>query len=531
MSGLALCKQYYETYVRPMIEAQFGAYADKIAVGLVGEGSDCFGYDDELSRDHDWGPDVCLWVTDETYEQIGEALQQAYEQLPDTFLGYKRTRSARGNGRRGVLTISTFYRRLLQADEWEEIDWQQVSDASLAAAVNGDIFRDEEGVFSAFREKLLQGYPEQIRYLKLAESVARFSQTGQYNYARMLGRGDSVTARILLADCMKEAMKLQHYIEGKYPPHNKWLYRSLQDTAGGKKLCEFLNALGGLQGNGRIEKAQTGEIGGKLGKARTEESGEQLDKNRTEEISRQIEHLAEFLAMELYEAHWISDTDGYLDAHSAELLAKSVWAVESDAKLVDRIAELEFEAFDKVQNVGGRASCQNDWATFSIMRKSQYLTWNRPMLLQYLYDFTREYRRGHNLITEKYGRMMESTAPAEYERIKKNFPELSPEKKAIIEQIVQMQVAWMEEFSARYPHLADNARSIRSGEDNLYNTSYETYLRGEVSTYSDKMLELYGRYVVAYAKENRNLTYEIMLNSVQLYGYDGLDAAERFLAL
>ena len=87
----------------------------------------------------------------------------------------------------------------------------------------------------------------------------------------------------------------------------------------------------------------------------------------------------------------------------------------------------------------------------------------------------------------------------------------------------------MEEFAAKYPCLADNARSVRSAEDNRFNTSYETYLRGEISTYSDKMLELYGRYVVEYAAENRNLAFEIMGNSVRLYGYKNLDEAERFL--
>lgn len=153
------------------------------------------------------------------------------------------------------------------------------------------------------------------------------------------------------------------------------------------------------------------------------------------------------------------------------------------------------------------------------------------MLLQYLYDFEREYGKGHNLITEKYGRMMESTAPEEYERLKEHFPALSEEKKAIIEQIVNMQVAWMEEFAARYPYLAVQARSVRSAEDSLYNTSYETYLRGEISTYSDKMLELYGRYVVAYARAGKNLAFEIMENSVHLYGYMDLDAAEEFLQL
>lgn len=509
LSGLELCRKYYEVYGKPLLEEKFPEYLDQITVGLVGEGSDCFGFDDEFSRDHDWGPDFCLWLTDESYAQIGETLQKEYEKLPQEFEGYKRTVTSQGQGRRGVMTSSLFYQRLLQAASWEEIDWQQVPDAALAAATNGEIFYDAKGAFGEFREKLLQGYPKQIQFLKVAESVARFAQAGQYNYGRMLKRGDRVTAQLMLADCMKEAMKLQHYMENRYLPHDKWLYSSVQKSEQGKILAEKIARLSAVM-----------DMPGDSGQTAARE-----------QIADLIEQMAAFLAAELYQLNFISDSDSYLDAHTEELLYKAAYASKEKEELAERIAKLEFEAFDKVQNVGGRASCQNDWATFSIMRKSQYLTWTHTMLLQYLYDFDREFRKGHNLITEKYGRMMESTAPEEYEQIKAHFPVLSEEKKVIIEQIVQVQVAWMEEFAAKYPHMADNARSVRTGEDNLYNTSYETYLRGEISTYSDKMLELYGRYVVEHARGQQNLAFEIMEINAKLYGYADLDAAERFLAL
>lgn len=501
--GMSLCRAYYEAYGRSMIEEQFPEYRDKIAVGLAGEGSDCFGYDDELSRDHDWGPDFCLWVTKDTYDKIGSRLQQAYEKLPDSFRGFRRTTTPEGTGRRGVQIIEEFYGRLTGAGRAEDISWRQVSDAGLAAAVNGEVFRDEEGVFTANREMLAKGYPEEILYLKLAEAAAGFSQTGQYNYGRMCRRQDAVTAQLMLADCMRQAMKLKHYLEGKYPPHDKWLLRSLRELPEGRTLAKRLQKLQELSGSGEI---LTG----------------------TEKIQKLVEEIGEGLAAELYRKNYISDTDSYLASHTEELLQKSVYGAKSVEELAEQIARSEFEAFDKVQNEGGRAECQNNWATFSIMRKSQYLTWNKVMLIQYLYDFEREYRRGHNLITEKYGRMMESTAPDEYKKIKEHFPELSQEKKTIIEQIVGMQVGWMEEFAAEYPCLADNARSIRTMGDTAYNTSYETYLRGELGTYSDKMLELYGRYIVAYAREGKNPARDIMANSVRFYGYKSLEAAEEF---
>ena len=85
----------------------------------------------------------------------------------------------------------------------------------------------------------------------------------------------------------------------------------------------------------------------------------------------------------------------------------------------------------------------------------------------------------------------------------------------------------MEEFAGEYPALADNARSIHTAEDNPFDTSYETYLRGELGTYSDKMLELYGRYIVTYARGGKNLAHDIMLNNVKMYGYGSLEEAEK----
>ena len=104
-------------------------------------------------------------------------------------------------------------------------------------------------------------------------------------------------------------------------------------------------------------------------------------------------------------------------------------------ELVDKLVRLEWQNFDQVKNEGGRADCQDDWGTFSIMRTSQYLTWREEMLQSYIQDFEEAMAKGWNLITEKYGRMMESTAPDRFDEIKEQFPYLAEEKKAIIDEI------------------------------------------------------------------------------------------------
>lgn len=509
INGLYLSKKYYEEYGRQMIHEKFPEYEDKIAVGLVGEGSDCYGFDDALSVDHDYGPDFCMWLTDEVYDEIGEGLREEYDKLPKSFMGYDRTVTATGVGRRGVLKISDFYKKFLNTDMYEKIDYSSVPDYALSAACNGVVFRDDEGVFSAMREKLLMGYPERAKLLKIAEAAAGFSQCAQYNYLRMLKREDELTAQLMLSDGIKHALRLYHFLHDKYLVHDKWLYKSAGRICKGNCIDE--------------ETMAQDEFIVLLDKV----SAQLLVKNDKSEVSYAVEELATYFVREMYERNIISDIEPYLDYHTEEILFRAGLCDLSDEELVDKIVKLEFKAFDKVKNEGGRAYCQNDWPTFYVMRKSQYLTWNRVMLTQYCYDFTREYNLGHNLITEKYGRMMESTDEARWNEIKDNFPELSDEKKAIIEQIVGIQMIMMEEFSREHPKLAGNARNLHSYEDTTWNTSYETYLRGEISTYSDRMLQLYGQYVVEAYKNGVNIAYITMENTAKLYGFKSLEEFEK----
>lgn len=193
---------------------------------------------------------------------------------------------------------------------------------------------------------------------------------------------------------------------------------------------------------------------------------------------------------------------------------------------IEKIVAEEWAFFDKVKNEGGRAGCQDDYETFSIMRRSQYMTWPEELLASYLNDLEVAKSVGENLITYKYGYMMESTAPEQFEKLRTQLPEVEPERRALIDQIVAIQVGWMEAFAEKYPKLAGQSRSIHTSEDTEWNTSAETYLRGELMTYSDDTLKMYGQFVVALAREGKNLNAMTMENTAYLYGYESLEDAE-----
>jgi len=232
-----------------------------------------------------------------------------------------------------------------------------------------------------------------------------------------------------------------------------------------------------------------------------------------------LETLARILLEELKARSLVKGTDVFLEKYIEQIL-------EGEKPMIEKIVELEWKQFDRVENEGGRASCQNNFGTFEIMRKSQYMTWNEELLSSYYNDLLAAEQSGWNLIMEKYARMMKSTAPEKYARLESQLPVRSQEREAITEEIVKIQVAWMEDFSKKFPKMAGNARSIHTYEDNAFNTSYETYLRGELGTYGEETFVLYGRFIAKLLQEDKNLAYETMSNTARMYGYESVEDAE-----
>ena len=198
-------------------------------------------------------------------------------------------------------------------------------------------------------------------------------------------------------------------------------------------------------------------------------------------------------------------------------------------KLVAEVVKIEWEMFQRVPNIGGQSACQQDPETFEIMRFSQAMGWSEAVLESYLNDLRAAQKEDRNLMTEKYARMMASTSPSEYEGIAHLLPPLSPETLAKIDEVAGIVLAWDEELAQKYPRLMEAGRPIYSTDDTVYVASIETYLRGELATYSSKTLELYRENVLKQQAENINGSEIIMRHLVKRYGYGSLKEANEKL--
>ncbi|MBR1816167.1 MAG: DUF4125 family protein [Lachnospiraceae bacterium] len=552
-NNMERCQVFYEEYGAPMIHDRFSDYESRIAVGLVGEGSDCMEYDDDISKDHDYNVGFCIWLTEEIYDEIGDELQAEYNNLIINYSGefYKKDNNDMNLcDRRGVFSIGDFYDTLLDSSGFydklvglagygqyslSEPMWLKLSEERIAMAVDGRIFRDDLGEFTRVRNALKEYYPNKVTMLKLAQYIHDFSQAGQYNYVRMMARHDYTTANICKAKAVDMAMHIIYLLNARFAPYYKWLRRGLDDVQILNKAVKLLDEISELP----IQKeAWTG----------TNYSPYMI--NVADSVATKFEEIAGMILDELSTRDIVVKKDTFLDAYAGKIAAlaydeqdmedekieRKVRVKVSDIKenriskvageLIEEIILREWNQFDKVDNEGGRADCQDDWNTFSIMRRSQYMTWTEELLSSYRNDLAEADSKGWNMITEKYARMMESTAPDKYMELKANLPVRSPERIAIQEEIIKIQIGWMEEFAVKYPNMAANSRSIHTYEDTAYNTSYETYLRGELGTYSDDTLVLYGRFIAKVNQEGKNLAYMIMNNTALLYGYSSVEEAE-----
>ena len=212
-------------YTSEFIKVKYPDLYSRICLALVGVGSECLGFDDEISEDHDFSSRCQLFLDDSDYKTYKSDLESSLK------IFCKDLESLTSNLKDvniEIMPISNFYKyyTLFENGPKTESEYRKVPMDLLCVATNGKVFLDNLGKFSEIRNRLLNFYPEDIRLKKIAFQLNKMAQSGQYNYSRMIKRGDTVSANIAQGEFIKHYLEFVHLLNKKYMPFYKWSYRS-----------------------------------------------------------------------------------------------------------------------------------------------------------------------------------------------------------------------------------------------------------------------------------------------------------------
>lgn len=312
MKGLELAEKYFEEVGKPMLLEKYPQYYERMAVGLVGQGSECFGFDDEISTDHDFGPAFCIWLNEQDFQEAGLKINMDYEQLPKEFMGVPaRVASTNGGGRVGVHETGTFYQSFIGSRKVPEslLEWLYIPEGYLATATNGKVFVDNLGEFSAIRGKLLEFYPEDVRKKKIAARAAVMAQSGQYNYARLMKRGEYVGASLALSEFIKNTISMVHLLNKRYMPFYKWSFKSMTTLPKLKEVQEKVNTLATMEFQ---QKAWQG----------VSADSYVYTLNQKDKKVVLIEEICAMVAAELQAQDLTGRQDAFLENHTMEIMSR-----------------------------------------------------------------------------------------------------------------------------------------------------------------------------------------------------------------
>ncbi len=259
MKGLELSEKFYYEYGEKMIKENFADVEKYLAVGLAGSGSECFGFDDEISQDHDFEPGFCIFIPDEIDSKTEFQLERAYAKLPKEFMGYTRSPlNPVGGNRHGVIKISRFFEEKTgsKTADIPTVGWFCIAEQFPAEATNGKIFCDNLGMVTQLREKIAY-LPDDVRLKKLAGNILLMAQSGQYNYPRCIKRGETAAAQLAVGEFVNTALKVIFLLNKKYIPYYKWTFRALKDLG---KLSDLYGDLEYLISSDNTEAEKKQEI-------------------------------------------------------------------------------------------------------------------------------------------------------------------------------------------------------------------------------------------------------------------------------
>lgn len=224
MKGIHLSKKFFGEECLRSLSSKASCLVDKINVGLVGEGSECFFLDDEISKDHDFDKGFCIFIEEKYFNQYSDLLKKIYDDF------FKNEKNYIKNNRKGIICTEDFYEKYTNKRyiPISDIDFLNIRESYLAVATNGEIFFGKENLFTKIRKYYKEFYPEDVVYKKLAAYLFQMAQSGQYNLFRSIKRKDKMAVFFAKNEFINGTFGALYLLSKNYMPYYKLRRRYLE---------------------------------------------------------------------------------------------------------------------------------------------------------------------------------------------------------------------------------------------------------------------------------------------------------------
>jgi hypothetical protein len=413
-----------------------------------------------ISEDHDFEPNIIILVDDEVSIENFNIIKEAYNKLPKEYDRFFLSNL----DKHGVHYVSKYLTNYLGVN-----DVNNISDISASVITNGEIFYGNNS-FVNLRLELI----DKLKHQFIPNLIYKTLEINQifYNLDRLEKRNDKLTSTLINNRLLDYILDLTYLENHLFKPHDKLAIKFISN----KKINHLLWIY-------NIINNQTKLI-------------------EEEVINYLLDLLLKYNIIKSKYSNYIEDYKnellGYIDSYNTNI------------KLINEIVEYEWNMFTNLKNIGKRAACQDNYRYFKLMRESQYFAWDTNTLTSYLNDLKIAMANNYSLLELKYAFMEENIDVELFNTFKDRLPKLSDKRIKLQEEIIKLQLAHMEEFSNSNPNISSNMRNIYSVLDTTDSVSYETYLRGELSSYSENTVYHYGKMLAKYELDNRNFVESII---------------------
>ena len=226
-NAVELSEAFFREVVRPAIQAKTPWILEQGAFGRFGYGSECLGLDDEISRDHHWGPQVDLLVPEKVLIELGpNAFRDVIAEFPTEFRGYPVKAGQGGAVGLASDSIESFLTRTIgrTSPPADSHDWLDIAEEDIVHIINGKVFQDELGEFSHIRGVFSNYYPNDVWKRRIAHWCRCASGMGLYAMRRAYKRRNLPYAYTTFSRTLKFTLELVHLLNRTYFTYDKWLY-------------------------------------------------------------------------------------------------------------------------------------------------------------------------------------------------------------------------------------------------------------------------------------------------------------------